>query len=60
MFLGNTGFEWPVVYFATTEGHSSELLLVVWDVIYAVKMSEFKVSYRPIILWLYRIITSMS
>ena len=32
MFLGYTGFKWPVAYFATTEAHASELMLLVWEV----------------------------
>lgn len=44
MFLGYTGFKWPVAYFATTEAHASELMLLVWEVINQIHSYGFKVS----------------
>ena len=44
MFLGSTGFRWPVCYFATTEAHASELVLLVWEVVNAVQSYGFKVK----------------
>ena len=45
VFIGNTGFRWPVAYYPSTEAHASELLDLVWAVIDALSSYGFKVSY---------------
>lgn len=43
IFLGYTGFKWPVAYFPTTEAHAAELQILVWDVINKVQGYGFQV-----------------
>ena len=43
IFLGSSGFRWPVCYFATTEAHAAELVIMVWNVINVVQSYGFKV-----------------
>ena len=47
IFLGNTGFKWPVAYFPTIEAHASELYLIVFDVINKLSTYGFKVCSKP-------------
>ena len=44
IFLGSSGFRWPVCYFATTEAHAAELVIMVWNVINVVQSYGFKVQ----------------
>ena len=54
MFLGHTGFKWPVAYYATTEAHATELTEIVWDVIKAVKNYCFRVRQHTYLLATYK------
>ena len=49
VFVGNTGFRWPLAYYSTTEAHASELIDIVWEVINALSSFEFKVNQSSIV-----------
>ena len=45
VFLGYTGFKWPVAYFCTTEAHAAELMEIVREVVDKLDHYDFKVCY---------------
>ena len=49
MFIGSTGYKWPVAYYATNKVHGTELMVMVWDVINALDTFDFKVNLVYII-----------
>lgn len=51
VFLGYTGFKWPVAYYLTTEAHASELMLLVWKVINTLETYGFEVRLLFVTLY---------
>ena len=45
VYLGHTGFKWPVAYYTTTEAQATELMVLVWRVINTLSTYGFEVWY---------------
>jgi hypothetical protein len=48
IFLGHTGFKWPVAYYPTTEAQAAELMIIVWKVINTLETYGFEVIKKLI------------
>ena len=43
LFIGDTGFRFPVVYYCTTEAVAAELYEMIWNCVNNLKMNDFHV-----------------
>ena len=46
MFLGDTGFKWPVAFYFTRECVAAELYIIFWDLVHHLMEYGFHVSFH--------------
>ena len=51
MFLGDTGFKWPVAFYFTRECVAAELYIIFWDLVHHLMEYGFHVSFHTTCLY---------